>query len=191
MTNFDFRGKGKAGGYDLLNTTDAQSVYNKTLDSTNSLSGTPYANPVFSGNVKHGTNHQIRVINTTFDIAAATLNADDGTGIHIASVEVPRNALVLGAFANVTQGSGEAGDTLEMAIASSTDVGGIVTALVAAQACNAASNLTYLPASSTSVKVGTTSSTNKYVGLWFKDVGNDAGASTALQGTLTVLTVDI
>jgi len=121
-----------------------------------------------------------------FDIEEATMDADDGTGIKVASVDVNVTGLILQAFVNVTQGYNEATDTIELVINSTDDIATPVTTLVAATDTSAAHLLAYQPTTGATV-LGATTTTNRYVVVGFKDVGDDGSAGANLQGTLIVV----
>jgi len=136
---------------------------------------------------KLASNYQKEVRSVTFDVEEATLDADDGAaGIKIASIALNFNALVTGAWVDVSQGCGDAGDTAGLLINDTDDNATIVTTLVAQQDCAAASLLAYTPTSSTSVPIGKLTATNQYVIVTYLDIGNDGSTSANLQGTLVV-----
>jgi hypothetical protein len=121
-----------------------------------------------------------------FDIEEATMDGDDGTGIKIASIDVNAIGVIIAAFVNVTQGYSEAGDTIELVINTTDDIATPVTTLVGATDTSAAHLLAYQPVTGATV-LGATSTTNRYVVVGFKDVGNDDSAGANLQGTLIVI----
>ena len=135
-----------------------------------------------------GDNQPIVQSNTTFTVAPATMDADDGTGIKVDSITLNFNSFVIRAWVNITQGQGDVGDTVELIINDTDDGATPVTTLVAAQDCSnvAGSSLVFHGASSTTAQLAQTSTTNKYVVLVYKDVGNDNGAAVSLTGTLHV-----
>jgi len=128
----------------------------------------------------------IMVYTAAFNIEEATMDADDGTGIKVTSVTLNFAGKVLRAVADITQGYNEATDTLELVINNTDDVATPATTLVAAQDNSAAGLLVFNPSSSTTVPLATVSTTNKYVVLGYKDVGNDGGTAANLQGRLYV-----
>lgn len=138
-----------------------------------------------TGDVKQNTYYQPATAYVAFDVAFATLNGDDGTGIKIISLDLPYTAIVLRAFVNITQGSGEAADTAELIINDADSGATPVTTLVSAQAVAAANLIAYQPATGATV-LGALSAANRYVVVLFKDVANDDGANSNLQGTLVV-----
>jgi len=121
-----------------------------------------------------------------FDIEEATMDADDGTGIKVESISLAFAGKITRAWVDVTQGHGDAGDTLELIINDTDDGATVVTTLVAAADAAAASLLAFTPASSTTVPLATISATNQYVLVLYKDVGDDGSTSANLQGTLYV-----
>lgn len=133
-----------------------------------------------------GDHKILQYASVDIDVPFATLNADDGTGISVGSVEIIEATSIIRAYLNITQGSGDAGDTLELIVNDTDDGVTPVTTLVAAQDCAAASLLNFAPASSTTVPLPKTSVTNKFVVALFKDVTNDGNASTDLVGKLVV-----
>ena len=135
---------------------------------------------------KLNSDYQTEVQSVTFDVEEATMDADDGSGIKVASIDLNFNAYVVRAFANVSQGCGDAGDTCELVINDADDVSTPATTLDAAQDQSAAGLLMYTPTGSTTVQIGMTSTTNRYVVIGYKDVGDDGSTSANLQGTLVV-----
>ncbi len=121
-----------------------------------------------------------------FDIEEATMDADGGTGIKVASVDVNATGLIMFAYVNVTQGYNEASDTIELVINDTDDIATPVTTLVGATDQSAAGLLAYQPATGATV-LGATTTTNRYVVVGYKDVGNDGGTGANLQGTLVVV----
>lgn len=198
-TNVDAGASGTAGTVDVYPTTSSKGklqiactdqVGNTTVAvNVNAMAQATTLNIVDPGNsvgyISVGQKAKMLAY-SAFDVAAATLNADDGTGIKIASVTIAANAIVTAAYVDVSQGCGDAGDTLELVINNTDDLATPVKTLVAAQDVAAASKLVYTPVSSTSVTVAKTTATNCYVVVGYKDVGNDASATTALQGNLIV-----
>lgn len=168
---------------DRLTTTLADAAgasYATTVDSAGAVVQRLYSD----GHLYSGTSYQPKVVYTAISATAATLNADDGTGIKLASIQVPYNALLLRAWVNVTQGSGDAGDTIDLIINDADSGATPVYTLLEAQECASVTAAVYSPANAHIWP--TFSATNKYLVTIFKDVGNDAGATTTLTGSLGV-----
>lgn len=125
----------------------------------------------------------VEKLSTTFDVDTTTLNADDGTGINVAEIDMEFDALITGAYVFVSQGCGDAGDTLELHVSTDSTLGNSVAELISDFDCSTASDNAFVDDGSTLQK---TSSTNKKLALFYKDVGNDDSASAALQGTVVV-----
>ncbi len=132
------------------------------------------------------SDNQTEVQSIVFDIEEATMDVDDGTGIKVISIDLNFNSYIVRAFANVSQGCGDAGDTIELIINNTDDLVSPATTLDAAQDQSAAGLLMYTPAGSATVEIGQSTSTNRYIVVGYKDVGDDGSTSANLQGTLVV-----
>jgi len=153
-------------------------IHNETTDTVLSV--------VAPGGVTLHADYQTEVQSVAFDVEEVTMDADDGSGIKVESVDLNCNAYIVRAFVNFSQGCGDAGDTCELVINDADNVSTPTTTLDAAQDQSAAGLLMYTPAGSTTVEIGQTSATNRYVVVGYKDVGDDGSTSANLQGTLVV-----
>jgi hypothetical protein len=124
-----------------------------------------------------------------FDVDTTTLDGDDGTGLNVASINLAETDLIIGVTYEVSQGSGEAGDTIEVHITTDNAIGTSSGEIISDTAVNAATNEVYVLATGSGATLFKTSATNQYITAFFKDVGNDGSSATALQGKMTVLYV--
>ena len=160
-------------GYDatIVNTADTLTLTETYID--------------FAGDVRINSDYQPITQYIAFDIEEATMDGDDGTGIKVASVDVNATGLILSAFVNVTQGYSEASDTIELIINDTDNVTSPTTTLVGATDTSSPHLLAYQPATGATV-LGATSTTNRYVVVCYKDVGDDGSTGANLQGVLIV-----
>lgn len=178
---------GDDAGANKVSISDSGSNEVASIDSDGTVSavGLTVTGTTNLGDVKVSSDYQPQTQHVAFDVIADTLNADDGTGIKIESLNLAFDALILRAYVNVTQGSGEVGDTVELLINDADDGTTATTTLVAAQSCENPVLLAYAPATGATL-LGAVSAVDQYVVVLFKDVGDDGNAATALQGTLVV-----
>jgi len=160
-------------GYDatIVNTADTLTLTETYID--------------FAGDVRINSDYQPITQYIAFDVEEVVLDADGGTGIKIASVDVNATALIIDAYVNVTQGYSEASDTIELVINDTDDIATPITTLVGATDTSAAHLLAYQPATGATV-LGATTTTNRYVVVGYKDVGDDGSTGANLQGVLVV-----
>ena len=114
------------------------------------------------------------------------MDADDGTGIKVTSLDLNFAGKILRAFVDITQGCGDADDTCELYINDTDNATSPTTVLDAAQDCNAAGMLAFILAGSATVPLATISATQRYVVVLYKDVGDDGSTGANLQGVLYV-----
>jgi len=172
-----------SGGYGVT-TTDAYISDDLTVADDMTIGGniTRSANSLMYLN----SDYQPETQYVAFDTEEAVMDADDGTGIKIESLNLPFNCRITQALVCITQGCGDAGDTAELIINDTDNVTSAVTTLDAAQDCAAAGLLAYTPAGSATVEIATMTATNQYLVVIYKDVGDDGGTSANLQGYLYV-----
>lgn len=124
------------------------------------------------------------VVSCAVSATQATQDGDDGTGVSIGQCEIDDNAIVLSAQLDITTGYNEAGDTLEVHITPDGAIGSSVSELIADVDCSAATIQVEVIADGATTERVTT--TNKYVDVFFKDVGNDGSSGADVVGVLYV-----
>lgn len=135
---------------------------------------------------KLNSDFQPELQSVAFDVEEAVLDADDGTGIKIESIDLNFDGKITRAWVDITQGCADASDTCELFINDTDNATSPTTTIVAAQDCAAASLLAFNPSSSTTVPLATISATERFVVVLYKDVGNDGSTGANLQGVLYV-----
>ncbi|MFA7175075.1 MAG: hypothetical protein WC340_17005 [Kiritimatiellia bacterium] len=138
-----------------------------------------------TGDIKQNTYYQPTMAYATVALSAAAMNADGGNGVKAGGLTIPYGAKILRAFVEVTTGSGDAGDTITLILNDTDDEATPITTLAGGADTSAANLLVYTMTTGATL-LPTTSAVNQYIVVLAKDVGDDAGATTALAGTLFV-----
>lgn len=175
-------------------TVDNLNLNGNTLSST---SGNVIIAPVAASNVEVtlasgdaltiNSSKQPITLSGTFSVAAATINADDGTGVKGFSFDLPFAAIITRAWIETVQADGSNDNTLDLIINDTDDGVSAVTTLASAKSIQAAGlQLKYDGVAEGANAMARTSATNRYLVAVVKDVANDGDATQAWTGTYII-----